>query len=98
MPAQRKAQYKSAIWFHCAAQEAAARAAVVRLHLHSRSPCVCSHSRTPACATPLYRQAALETRHGVRIATDLAQAMPWTDAEEYHQDFYGKKRSWMNPQ
>jgi peptide methionine sulfoxide reductase MsrA len=52
-------------------------------------------------ATPLYRQAALEARHGVRIATDLAPAMPWTDAEEYHQDFYGKskaKRSWMNPQ
>ena len=62
---QRKAQYKSAIWWHSAAQEAAARGAI----------------------------AALEAKHGFVIATDLAPAQEWHDAEDYHQKFYAKQKT-----
>ena len=61
---QRKAQYKSAIWFHSPEQEQSARAAI----------------------------AALEARFG-KVHTDLAPAAPWTDAEEYHQQFYFKQKA-----
>ena len=62
--AQRKAQYKSAIWFHSPEQEQSARAAI----------------------------AALELRYG-KVHTDLAPAVPWTDAEDYHQQFYFKQKA-----
>lgn len=60
-----KAQYKSALWWHDAAQEAAIKTAV----------------------------AELEAKHGLKVATDLAPAGPWYDAEEHHQK-YMEKAGW----
>lgn len=40
--------------------------------------------------------AALEAKHGVKVQTLLRQEMPWTDAEEHHQDFYAKGRGKRN--
>ena len=61
---QRKAQYKSAIWYHSPEQEQSARAAI----------------------------AALEARFG-KVHTDVLPLSPWTDAEEYHQQFYFKQKA-----
>ena len=61
---QRKAQYKSAIWFHSPEQEQTARDAV----------------------------ASLEARFG-KVHTDILPAAAWTDAEEYHQQFYFKQKA-----
>jgi peptide-methionine (S)-S-oxide reductase len=41
--------------------------------------------------------AALEEAHGVSVATTLAPAGPWTDAEEHHQK-YMEKAGWKRQQ
>ena len=47
-------------------------------------------------ATARRMVAALEAKHGVKVQTLLRPEMPWTDAEEHHQNFYGKSRSKRN--